>query len=327
MLRRITVLALAASVSFTVPAFAEGNFWARGTDRTQTASTERNEPRKLTKAERQKAERQKAEQAKKQQGKKLTREERRKLEQAQKKQAKTLTREERQQLQQAEARKRMLEASRERDRARTADQQQVRTERPLPGLLSAFFGGTRAAEPQFSRETRAQDQVLQERQRGKKQYQVPSEFEPQTVAYSGGYKRGTIVIDTKSRYLYLVEGFGSARRYKVAVGREGLLFTGKATIGDMQEWPRWIPTKDMQKREPKKYGQYKDGMDGGPDNPLGARAIYLYQGNRDTYIRIHGTNQPQTVGTNSSNGCFRMVNEHVMDLYNRVSKGSEVVVL
>ncbi|MCB1419998.1 MAG: L,D-transpeptidase, partial [Notoacmeibacter sp.] len=136
-----------------------------------------------------------------------------------------------------------------------------------------------------------------------------------------------IVINTKTRDLYYVESMFSARKYKVAVGKEGLLFTGKATVGDMQEWPRWIPTKDMIAREPKKYGKYKDGMDGGPENPLGARAIYLYQGKNDTHIRIHGTTAPNTIGTASSNGCFRMINEHVIELYQKVKMGTPVVVL
>ncbi len=153
-----------------------------------------------------------------------------------------------------------------------------------------------------------------------------TKFAPESVPFTG-YRRGTIVIDTKKRYLYFVESAFSARRYRVAVGREGLLFTGRATVGDKQEWPRWIPTADMIKRNPKNYGKYKDGMDGGPNNPLGARAIYLYQGKADTHIRIHGTNAPGTIGTASSNGCFRMLNEHVMEIYDKVRLGSEVVVL
>lgn len=174
-------------------------------------------------------------------------------------------------------------------------------------------------------ETQALDAV----QRGRdtsKPFAVRPEFEPQSVAF-GGYKPGTIVIDTGGRYLYLIENRSSARRYAIAVGREGLEFKGKAVVGDKQEWPRWFPTKAMQEREPHKYARYKDGMNGGPDNPLGARAIYLHQSGRDTHVRIHGTNQPQTIGTNSSNGCFRMINEHVIDLYRRVPKGAEVVVL
>ncbi|WP_425487179.1 L,D-transpeptidase [Nitratireductor arenosus] len=188
-------------------------------------------------------------------------------------------------------------------------------------LFGSLFGDDNNLLPQ----TRALDAVLEKQQNGRK-FAVKSDFEPQSVAYSG-YKRGTIVIDTSKRYLYLVESGGTARRYAIAVGREGLEFKGKATIGDKQEWPRWIPTQDMQKREPKKYGQYKDGMPGGPNNPLGARALYLYEGKTDTHVRIHGTNQPQTVGTNSSNGCFRMINDHVMDLYRRVGIGAPVVVL
>lgn len=190
-------------------------------------------------------------------------------------------------------------------------------------VFSALFGGT--PRQQLLPETRALDAALAARE-ARKQFKVKPDFEPRQVAFSG-YPRGTIVIDTSARYLYLVESSNTARRYAIAVGREGLEFKGKATVGDKQEWPRWIPTRDMQKREPKKYGQYKDGMPGGPDNPLGARAIYLYQGKKDTHIRIHGTNQPQTIGTNSSNGCFRMVNEHVQDLYSRVNMGTQVIVM
>ncbi|MEP9373081.1 L,D-transpeptidase [Mesorhizobium sp. KR1-2] len=196
--------------------------------------------------------------------------------------------------------------------------------RPQGGFLALLLGGD-ASTPNMLPQTRALDAVLEQRQ-AKKQFKVKADFEPQSVAFSG-YERGTIVIDTKARYLYLVESSSTARRYAIAVGREGLEFKGTAKVGDKQEWPRWIPTLDMQKRDPQKYGHYKDGMNGGPDNPLGARAIYLYQGKSDTHIRIHGTNQPQTIGTNSSNGCFRMVNDHVIDLYNRVKMGTEVVVL
>lgn len=189
-------------------------------------------------------------------------------------------------------------------------------------ILSAIFGGSKQ---NLLPETRALDAALAAKD-AKKAFRVKSDFEPQSVPFSG-YRAGTIVIDTGARYLYLVESSSQARRYAIAVGREGLEFKGSAKIGDKQEWPRWIPTKEMQERDPKKYGQYKDGMPGGPDNPLGARAMYLYQGKKDTHIRIHGTNQPQTIGTNSSNGCFRMINEHVKDLYGRVPMGTEVVVL
>lgn len=211
--------------------------------------------------------------------------------------------------------------------AQTGNNGELRSEgsdRPQGGFLSVLFGGD-PASPRMLPQTRALDAALEQKQ-ARKNFKVKSDFEPQSVAFSG-YPRGTIVIDTSARYLYLVESSSTARRYAIAVGREGLQFKGTTTVGDKQEWPRWIPTLDMQKREPKKYGQYKDGMPGGPENPLGARAIYLYQGKKDTYLRIHGTNQPQTIGTSASNGCFRMVNDHVMDLYRRVKMGTNVVVM
>ena len=200
---------------------------------------------------------------------------------------------------------------------------ELRSEQTMP--RSGFFGALFGDEQVMLPETRALDAALADRD-SRKNFRVRSEFEPQSVPFSG-YNPGTIVIDTGSRYLYLVESGWTARRYAIAVGREGLEFKGSAKVGDKQEWPRWIPTKEMQEREPRKYGQYKDGMPGGPDNPLGARAIYLFQGKKDTHVRIHGTNQPETIGTNSSNGCFRMVNDHVKDLYSRVKVGTPVVVI
>lgn len=193
------------------------------------------------------------------------------------------------------------------------------------GLFAGLFGGASAASISYLPQTRALDSVLQKKE-ARKPFKVKPEFEPQEVDFTG-YAPGTIVIDTSARRLYLVDSVSTARRYAIAVGREGLQFKGTVAVGDKQEWPRWIPTLDMQKREPKHYGQYKDGMPGGPENPLGARAIYLYQGKTDTHLRIHGTNQPQSIGTSASNGCFRMINEHVMDLYRRVKMGTKVVIL
>ncbi|QPC87774.1 L,D-transpeptidase family protein [Mesorhizobium sp. NBSH29] len=205
----------------------------------------------------------------------------------------------------------------------SGNESELRSEKTMPrsGLFGVIFGDEQVMLPQ----TRALDAALAQKD-AHKNFKVKSEFEPQEVEFRG-YQRGQIVIDTRARFLYLIQSDSSARRYAIAVGREGLEFKGSAKVGDKQEWPRWIPTKDMQERDPKKYGQYADGMPGGPENPLGARAIYLYQGNKDTHIRIHGTNQPQTIGTNSSNGCFRMVNDHVKDLYGRVGMGTEVIVL
>ncbi|RUW61054.1 L,D-transpeptidase [Mesorhizobium sp. M7A.F.Ca.US.008.03.1.1] len=194
------------------------------------------------------------------------------------------------------------------------------------GLFAGLFGGTSSGSSiSYLPETRALDQVLAKRE-AKKQFKVKPEFVPQDVEFSG-YDAGTIVIDTSARRLYLVESSSTARRYAIAVGREGLQFKGTVAVGDKQEWPRWIPTLDMQKREPKHYGQYKDGMPGGGQNPLGARAIYLYDGKKDTHLRIHGTIAPQSIGTSASNGCFRMINEHVMDLYSRVRVGTKVVII
>ncbi|AZN99797.1 L,D-transpeptidase [Mesorhizobium sp. M9A.F.Ca.ET.002.03.1.2] len=192
------------------------------------------------------------------------------------------------------------------------------------GLFAGLFGGT-SSSMSLLPETRALDAALA-RKEAKRQFKVKPEFVPQEVEFTG-YSPGTIVIDTSARRLYLVESSWTARRYAIAVGREGLQFKGTVAVGDKQEWPRWIPTLDMQKREPKHYGQYKDGMPGGGENPLGARAIYLYDGKKDTHLRIHGTIAPQSIGTSASNGCFRMINEHVMDLYRRVKVGTKVVII
>ena len=193
------------------------------------------------------------------------------------------------------------------------------------GFLQILFGDE-PAPPRMLPETRALDAALEQRQQVKGKFKLKPQYEAQTVAFSG-YPRGTIVIDTDAHFLYLVEFAGTARRYGIAVGRDGLQFKGKVAVGDKQEWPRWIPTKEMQQREPRKYGQYKDGMPGGGQNPLGARAMYLYSGKKDTHLRIHGTIAPHSIGTNSSNGCFRMTNEHVIDLYSRVRTGTQVVIL
>ncbi|MCX7304320.1 MAG: L,D-transpeptidase family protein [Hyphomicrobiales bacterium] len=193
------------------------------------------------------------------------------------------------------------------------------------GLFAGLFGGQVVPKASMLPETRALDAAM-EQKASKKPFSVRPEFVPTTVEF-GGYERGTIVIDTSAHYLYLVEGSNRARRYAIAVGKEGLQYKGVVKVGDKQEWPRWIPTKEMQERDPKKYGQYADGMPGGGQNPLGARAIYLYQNGKDTHLRIHGTIAPESIGTDASNGCFRMINEHVIDLYKRVPVGTQVVVL
>ncbi|SFP77236.1 L,D-transpeptidase catalytic domain [Mesorhizobium sp. NFR06] len=216
--------------------------------------------------------------------------------------------------------------------AATGNNGELRSEHPgqkqtsTGGLFAGLFGGAQSATSiNYLPETRALDSALAKKD-ARRPFKVKPEFVPQDVSFSG-YEPGTIVIDTSARRLYLVESYSTARRYAIAVGREGLQFKGTVAVGDKQEWPRWIPTLDMQKREPKHYGQYKDGMPGGGENPLGARAIYLYDGKKDTHLRIHGTIAPQSIGTSASNGCFRMINEHVMDLYSRVRIGTKVVII
>lgn len=157
-------------------------------------------------------------------------------------------------------------------------------------------------------------------------FKLDPKFEPQIVRYTG-YAPGTIVVDPRNHFLYLQLRFGKARRYGVGVGKAGLAFKGSATVGRKAKWPRWTPTKNMIRREPRKYARFAGGVPGGPNNPLGARALYLYRGKRDTMYRIHGTTQPSSIGRSVSNGCIRMINAHVKDLFERVPVGAKVVVL
>jgi lipoprotein-anchoring transpeptidase ErfK/SrfK len=147
------------------------------------------------------------------------------------------------------------------------------------------------------------------------------------VAYTGDYAAGTMVVDTAARQLSYVLGNDRAMRYPVGVGREGYTFRGRAIVGRKAEWPTWHPTADMVRRDPARYRPLQAGIPGGAQNPLGARALYLYLDGKDTLFRIHGTNQPETVGTASSSGCIRMRNEDVIDLYARVPVGAPVVVV
>jgi lipoprotein-anchoring transpeptidase ErfK/SrfK len=157
---------------------------------------------------------------------------------------------------------------------------------------------------------------------------IDSQFWRQEVSYPTSEPAGTIVVDTPNRHLYLVQPGGRAMRYGVGVGREeALQFKGTARIGRKAEWPRWTPTANMIRREPDRYGPYRNGLEGGINNPLGARALYLYRGGRDTHFRIHGTREPYTIGTNVSSGCIRLMNQDIIDLYNRVPSGARVVVL
>jgi lipoprotein-anchoring transpeptidase ErfK/SrfK len=141
----------------------------------------------------------------------------------------------------------------------------------------------------------------------------------QTVYYASNYAPGTIVINTAERRLYLVEPGGQALRYGIGVGRDGFRWSGVHRVSAKKEWPGWTPPVEMRRRRPDLPGH----MAGGIDNPLGARALYL----GSTLYRIHGSNEPETIGQAVSSGCFRMTNEDVVDLYNRVSVGATVVVM
>ncbi len=146
---------------------------------------------------------------------------------------------------------------------------------------------------------------------------------PQVVSYESEHKAGTIIIDTNNRFLYLVLGEGKARRYGVGVGKPGFEWAGAHKVTRKAEWPSWTPPKEMIAREAAKGHYLPAFMEGGPENPLGARAMYL----GSTLYRIHGTNAPWTIGYAVSSGCIRMRNEDVVDLYERVKVGTRVVVI
>lgn len=147
------------------------------------------------------------------------------------------------------------------------------------------------------------------------------------ITYDTAEQPGTIVVDTQRRYAYLVRPRGRAIRYGVGVGKEEAFnFEGEAIVARKAEWPRWTPTPNMIRREPERYAPFAGGLEGGPDNPLGPRALYLYKDGRDTLYRLHGTNEPWTIGTTVSSGCVRLLNQDIIDLYRRVPVGTKVVV-
>ena len=155
---------------------------------------------------------------------------------------------------------------------------------------------------------------------------IKPELRRREVEYDAGYRAGTVVVVTPARRLYYVLDEGRAMRYGIGVGRQGLTLRGNATVGRKAEWPSWTPTENMMQRDARNR-RYAGGVPGGLNNPLGARALYLYRGGRDTMFRIHGTNQPQSIGLAMSSGCIRMLNHDVIDLYNRVPVGANVVVM
>jgi lipoprotein-anchoring transpeptidase ErfK/SrfK len=152
----------------------------------------------------------------------------------------------------------------------------------------------------------------------------PSHFR-QYVPDPTGERPGTIVVDTGARYLYLVQEGGQALRYGVGIGRDGFTWSGRAEIARKAEWPVWTPPREMIERQPE-VAQYANGMPGGLDNPLGARALYIFQNGRDTLYRLHGTGDPRTIGEAVSSGCVRLINQDIIDLHRRVPVGAPVVV-
>jgi lipoprotein-anchoring transpeptidase ErfK/SrfK len=152
---------------------------------------------------------------------------------------------------------------------------------------------------------------------------IPEPYLRHIVDFHRKEAPGTIVVDPDARYLYYVLDNGKAIRYGVTVGEEALVFSGVAKVGRKEEWPSWTPTADIKKR----LSGIPDFVGPGPHNPLGARGLYLFSGNKDTLYRIHGTNQPEYIGSAISSGCIRMTNEDVIDLYGRAKVGTPVVVL
>lgn len=155
---------------------------------------------------------------------------------------------------------------------------------------------------------------------------VPRRFWRQMVDDPTGEAPGTVVVDTPNRYLYLVREGGKALRYGVGVGREGFSWAGEARIAWKRKWPTWTPPATMIARQPE-LEKHRYGMAPGLDNPLGARALYIFEGKRDTLYRLHGTNEPQSIGKAVSSGCIRLLNQDVIDLYDRVPNSTRIVVI
>lgn len=159
-------------------------------------------------------------------------------------------------------------------------------------------------------------------------YYLPREYVPRTVTMGGNVRPGEIHVDPNDFALYFTLPENKAIRYAVGIGRPGFYVPGEFYVGAKREWPSWTPTPNMIRRDPETYGPYAGGVPGGLTNPLGARALYLYKpGRGDTLLRIHGTNVPRSIGHRVSSGCTRLINKHVIDLYERVAVGARVVLL
>ncbi len=162
--------------------------------------------------------------------------------------------------------------------------------------------------------------------KGEKPFKLEKQFRPKIVQVRPEFEPGTIHVELARHFLYFVLEPEKAIRYGVAIGEEGRNFKGSAVVGRKAEWPSWTPTANMIRREPQVYAKWAGGLAGGPDNPLGARALYLYRGGKDTRYRIHGTPQPWTIGRSVSSGCIRLTNDAIVDLYERAPVGTRVTV-
>jgi lipoprotein-anchoring transpeptidase ErfK/SrfK len=189
---------------------------------------------------------------------------------------------------------------------------------PLSGFAPSY-GNSLPMEPPARHRGGTQQQAALNPDFRQVERSIDPKFLPQSVDYPGSHSAGTVVVDTQSRFLYLVEGGGKAMRYGIGVGRAGFEWTGTNTISRKSEWPDWRPPAEMIKRRP----DLPRFMAGGPENPMGARGLYL----GSTLYRIHGTNEPHTIGQALSSGCIRMRNEDVTDLYDRVRVGTRVIVM
>ncbi|MCK7615698.1 L,D-transpeptidase [Roseibium sediminicola] len=158
---------------------------------------------------------------------------------------------------------------------------------------------------------------------------VPVRFYRKQVDYPTSERVGTLVVDTNNFYLYLVQEQGKAMRYGVGLGRAGFEWSGRAKIARKSEWPKWTPPEEMIARQPEleQWSWRNGGMPPGLQNPLGARALYIFEGNKDTLYRVHGTMEYWTIGSAVSSGCVRLINQDIIDLYSRVPVGSPIVVL
>jgi len=162
--------------------------------------------------------------------------------------------------------------------------------------------------------------------KAKDKFVLPEKYMPRLVTMRDNFEPGAIHVFPDQFLLFLTLPGNKAMRYGVGVGRKNLYHPGTFFVGAKKEWPAWTPTPDMIRRDPKQYARYAEGMAGGINNPLGARALYLFTRKQgDTFLRIHGTNDPRTIGGAVSNGCARLVNDHVVDLYNRVPLNTQVV--